>query len=487
MGLPIRSKKMVPIEHARASPKAGQVMLKMVRIGAMSNRLSWLDRREILAGLGGAALIPAVSSTAPAQARHSLPLQAAMGTLALRPGQEETPTWLLRGPEARLGRGEQLDIRFENQLPVPAVLNWRGMDGSPMAEPLVVRAPAAPGAQEHSAVSMRQAGTFMGDIRLLGDAQARPSRPMALIVRESEPVAVDRDEVLLIEDWRLRPDGTAIVPGTDPKDSAPLYTINGQTGLDIPLRGNQRLRLRFINGCHRGVVAVKLEGLEVRVMALDSQPSEPFVARNGALTLAPGSRVDVFVDATLPSGSVSSILLHDGKEAHGVARLITSTDAPARPAPLPPAPPLPSNGLPAQLDLKHGLRFELALGVSQPDWVTPSNFRPLGASLPGRIGRTVVLALTNRGGGRDGVPFARPSLPVAGPARRRLEAILAGYARHRTRSDATDCIRGRTRWALADRTSQGSGRHRNFCAGTASCELKRPDPTSVNSLEDFRR
>ena len=30
----------------------------------------------------------------------------------------------------------------------------------------------------------------------------------------------DRDEVLLIEDWRLRPDGTAVAPGTDPKDAA---------------------------------------------------------------------------------------------------------------------------------------------------------------------------------------------------------------------------------------------------------------------------
>lgn len=396
MGLPIRSKKMLPIGHASAGPKAGQVILKMVRIGAMSNRLSWLNRREMLAGLSGAALVPAMSYT-PAQARHSLPLQAAAGTLALRSGQEETPTWLLRGPEARLSRGEQLDIGFENQLPVPAVLNWRGMDGSPMVEPLAVRAPTGPGAQESSTVSMRQAGTFMGDIRLLGDAQARPSRPMALIVRESEPIAVDRDEVLLIEDWRLRPDGTAIAPGTDPQGSAPLYTINGQSELDIPLRGNQRLRLRFINGCHRSVVAVKLEGLDVRVVALDSQPSEPFLARNGALTLAPGSRIDVFVDATLPPGSMSSILLHDGKEAHRVARLVTSNDAPVRPAPLPPAPPLSSDGLPAQLDLKNGLRLELALGVSQPDWVTPSKFSTSSAPVfRAGTGRAVVLGLTNR-------------------------------------------------------------------------------------------
>ena len=66
------------------------------------------------------------------------------------------------------------------------------------------------------------------------------------------------------------------------------------------------------------VVAVKLEGYEVRVMALDGQPSEPFPARNGALVLAPGSRADAFIDAGLP-GSASSILLHDGNEARLIA------------------------------------------------------------------------------------------------------------------------------------------------------------------------
>ena len=73
----------------------------------------------------------------------------------------------------------------------------------------------------------------------------------ALVVRESEPVAVDRDEVFLIEDWRLRADGTAIAPGADPKDTAPVYTVNGRTSFDISARTNERVRLRFINGCQR--------------------------------------------------------------------------------------------------------------------------------------------------------------------------------------------------------------------------------------------
>src|SRR5439155_7756481 len=104
-----------------------------------------------------------------------------------------------------------------------------------------------------------------------------------------------------------------------------------------------------------------LESVEVMVMAIDSQPAEPFPARNGALVLAPGSRVDAFVDVTAPPGSNLKILLHEGKEIRTIGFVIVSRDPPARPAPLPPPPPLPSNGLPAQLDLKNALRADLAL------------------------------------------------------------------------------------------------------------------------------
>ena len=71
---------------------------------------------------------------------------------------------------------------------------------------------------------LRHAGTFMCDLRLLGDDQARPLPARALIVAESEPVAVDRDEVFLVEDWRLRPDGSAMAPGADAKDAPLRFT-----------------------------------------------------------------------------------------------------------------------------------------------------------------------------------------------------------------------------------------------------------------------
>jgi FtsP/CotA-like multicopper oxidase with cupredoxin domain len=366
----------------------------------MADRILRLDRRALLAGLGAAVVSPAMAGIAAAQGRPSLMLRAKPGALALRPGQAETPTWSLLGstPDPlRFKRGDQLEITLHNDLPIPTVLNWHGIDGLAAAEPLSARSPVQPGARETTVISLRHAGTLWCDLRLLGDGQARPLPARALIVGESEPVTVDRDEVFLIEDWRLRPDGSAIAPGLDPKDTMPVYTINGMTSLEIPARTYDRLRFRFINGCQRTVVAIKIEGHEVRVMALDGQPAEPFPARSGALVLAPGGRADVFIDATAPPGSTSSILLHDGKETHPIARLVTSKEPPIRDALLPAAPALPSNGLPSILDLKSALRFDVTLGGSKADWVTPANFaRSAAPAFRAKPGRTVVLALTNR-------------------------------------------------------------------------------------------
>jgi FtsP/CotA-like multicopper oxidase with cupredoxin domain len=132
-------------------------------------------------------------------------------------------------------------------------------------------------------------------------------------------------------------------------------------------------------------------------MAIDGQPAEPFQARNGALVLAPGGRIDAFIDVTMPPGTSTPILLHDGKEARPVGRIVVSSEPPIRPAPLPPAPPLPSNGLPERIELKGATRIDLASGGPSDDWTRPTDFT--ATSTPAfrvKTGRIVVLALTNR-------------------------------------------------------------------------------------------
>jgi FtsP/CotA-like multicopper oxidase with cupredoxin domain len=367
----------------------------------MTNRILPLTRRRLLAGLGATVLGPAMKSPATAQGRTVLVLQAKPGVTVLRPGQPDVPIWSLLTPETgmRFRRGDQLEVTLGNDLPVPVVLNWHGIDGAPAAEPLAARSSLASGAKDTFVLPLRHAGTFLCDLRLLGDGQARPLPARALVVGESEKVGVDRDEVVLVEDWRLRPDGSAIAPGIAPKDTTPLFTVNGQTSMDIGARSNERLRIRFINASQRNGIALKIEDHDMRVMAIDGQPSEPFLARNGQLVLAPGTRIDAFVDAVRPSGSTSSILLHDGTEPRPIGRLVYSSDAPIRDAPLPVPTALPSNGLPAQLDLKNALRVDLTLGGLQTDWVTPATFAPASApAFRAKPGRTVVLALANRAG-----------------------------------------------------------------------------------------
>jgi len=369
----------------------------------MADRIFGLDRRELMAGLGAAVLGPVLPGIAATEGRRSLSLQARAGSLALRPGAPETPIWSLQSPPQdarfRFRRGEELEISLQNELPIPVALNWHGMDGIPAAAPLAARPPLPAGATEKLAIPLHQAGTLMCDLRLLGDGQARPSGALGVIVGESEAPTVDRDELFLIEDWRLRPDGTAIAPGIDAKDTTAIYTINGLATLYIAMRIHERLRLRFINGCQRNVIAIKMEEQEVRVMALDGQPSEPFRARNGALVLALGGRVDAFIDASAPAGSTSAILLHDGQQARPIARLVTSGEPALRDAPLAAAPPLPSNGLPSRLDLKNALRLELTLGGAQSGWVAAADFEAAAApAFRTRAGRIVVLALANRAG-----------------------------------------------------------------------------------------
>jgi len=355
------------------------------------------SRRAVLTslGLGGiSALLPGRPMAA-----ESLPatLTAKAGSIVLRPGQTASRAWVLDGsPQPlRFRRGNTVELGVANELLGPVAFDWRGLSRVPAMEPLTGQPALAPGGRVKLTVPATQSGTGLCDIRLLTDGAAAPARGLPLIVDESEPVNVDQDQVLLFEDWRVKADGTALSPGIDPKDAETIFTVNGTPTVDIPVRRHQRIRLRLINGCQRMVVAIKIAALDVRVMAIDGQPAEPFSARNGAMVLPPGGRTDVFVDIPAAAGAATAILLHDGTTARTIGSLVTSGEPQVRAAPLPPAPALPGNGLPDRLELKAAARGELAL--DGPDWVAPAKFSiAMAPAFQVKTGRVAVLALTNR-------------------------------------------------------------------------------------------
>ncbi len=373
----------------------------------MTSRPEGVSRRAVLgsfaAGVAACRSFPALAID-----RITVAVETRGESLALSTGRPPSRVWRLAGrtPIVRLARGVPFDLDLTNGLRIPAVLSSRGV-ATPA--PLLVEAPLRPGGRATITAAASRAGTGLLDLSLLTDGAAGPIRPLPVIVDEAPTVTFDRDEVFLVEDWHLKADGAAVAPGTDPGDAELLYTVNGQVQPEISLRTHARVRLRLINGCHRAVIALKIAELDaIRVMAIDSQPAEPFPARNGAVVLPPGGRTDVLIDMP-PAKAPLPVLLHDGSTARPVARLVPSGEPALRAGPLPPPPPLPSNGLPDRLELRNALRAELAL--DGPEWGPPAKFDAASApAFQAKAGRVIVLALANKTTGTNvvhlhGQPF----------------------------------------------------------------------------------
>jgi len=369
----------------------------------MPNDLVSPSRRDVLAGFGSLAGASVLSwrGAAGAATSAAIALRLAPAEAALRGPAERSPVWDFVGPALpRLTEGDVADVTVTNDLPVPVVLTWRGCGGGPEAEPLLAREPLPPGRSSTIPLQFHQSGTALCDARLLGDGQPGVLPACGLVVGERRPPAVDADHLVAVADWRIRPDGTLAAPGTPATDATTVFTANGTTALDVPVQRHARLRFRFINCCHRTAIALKLENHDVRVVAIDGRPAAPFVARDGQLMLAPGTRIDALVDATGQPGTTASLWLHDGISPRPLGRLLYAAGDPLRPAALPPPSPLADDGQPQHLALASAQRVELDVnaepGSGVTGWQRPAAFvRSNAPAFRARRGRTVVLALTN--------------------------------------------------------------------------------------------
>src|SRR5215470_19193091 len=213
------------------------------------------------------------------------------------------------GPIIQGRRGDELKVRLVNELSEPMNLHWHGVrvpramdDGARLAASSI-----APGASVDYRFPVPDAGTFW--YRATRRAQQERGLYGALIVAEPVPPPVDHDHVLVFGDPRSNSDGRQ-------------FTLNGATTLEISVRPNERLRLRFVNASVTQMMNARIENHQVMVMALDGEPAEPFASRDGRITLGPGNRADVFVDARLAPGSVAPIAFtQDGGEV-SLARIV---------------------------------------------------------------------------------------------------------------------------------------------------------------------
>ncbi len=292
------------------------------------------------------------------------------------------------GPVIRLQRGDEAKIRLVNLLDEPTAIHWHGvrvpnpMDGAP---PLT-QAPVGPGESFDYRFRVPDSGTFW--YRSAFRHQLGRGLFGALIVDEAAPPAADLDQVLVFAEIASG--------GAD----EPRPTLNGATPVEIAVRPNARLRLRFINACDSRVMAAHIDGHRVFVIALDGEPAEPFESRGGRVVLGPGNRADVIVDATFSAGTIAPIMFGQAAAASSAADELSLArivyDGPEiRAAPLRDPPALAANPLPERMNFSGALRVTLPIQPGNPVASGPMVPRQTPLFTVER-GRTVNLALDNR-------------------------------------------------------------------------------------------
>jgi FtsP/CotA-like multicopper oxidase with cupredoxin domain len=147
-----------------------------------------------------------------------------------------------------------------------------------------------------------EAGTFWyhshaNSLEQLGRGLSGP-----IIVEEREPIAVDRDLLWLLSDWRLAEDGEIASGFGSPMDAGMsgrvgnFVTVNGLGETAESVRTGERLRLRLVNGAAARIMRLRFEGHRPVVLALDGQPCEPHEPGDGRILLGPAMRTDVVLD-----------------------------------------------------------------------------------------------------------------------------------------------------------------------------------------------
>jgi FtsP/CotA-like multicopper oxidase with cupredoxin domain len=289
-----------------------------------------LSRRNILmagAGIAASGLVqPVAARTAPKEAGARSGARGGPVTeyrLVAGPtsanlvgdGHPLTDVWAYNGstpgPVLRVRQGTPLRVVLENRLTETTTIHWHGirlpiaMDGVPgISQP-----PVAPGERFVYEFTPPDAGTYWYHPHSHSLQQIGRGLAGALIVEEREPVAVDRDLLWVLGDWRLRADAQ-IDPGFGQRRDAAMagrigntVTVNGKVPDLETVRAGERIRLRLVNVSLARVMALRFDGHEPIILAIDGQPCDPHPAPDGRVVVGPAMRVDVLLDMRAEPGS----------------------------------------------------------------------------------------------------------------------------------------------------------------------------------------
>ncbi|TMV09513.1 multicopper oxidase family protein [Ruegeria sediminis] len=310
-----------------------------------------LTRRQVLTAATAMALLPA-------SVRAALPrLEAREAVQQIAPdGYDPTRIWCYDGsapgPGIRVPQGGRVQRRLVNSLSQPTSVHWHGIriDNAMDGVPGLTQDAVQPGDGFDYDFSVPDAGTYWYHSHNRSMEQVARGLYGPLIVDEAAPPDVDRDLVLMLDDWRLDPDTVQVTGdfdnGHDLSHAGRLgnvLTVNGRFDPSYEVARHDRLRLRLVNAANARIFDLGLDGVDGWIVALDGMPLPEPMPVAGTFPIAPAQRADLIVDVTAAAGQTASLVSVERDGGYGLVRFEVSGESAggrrdAAPTPLPPNP-----------------------------------------------------------------------------------------------------------------------------------------------------
>jgi FtsP/CotA-like multicopper oxidase with cupredoxin domain len=320
-------------------------------------------RREFLCAGGAASLLAGLPNMAFSASEIPSVLTAKAEEVQLAPPQyPRTEIWgydgQMPGPVIRVGQGERVTRRFVNELPQASSVHWHGIRSDNAMDGVagLTQDAVEPGQSFDYDFIAPDAGTYWFHAHNRSVEQVARGLYGALIVDEPDAPDVDRDEVLVLDDWLLDPKTAQI----DAEFEAPhdrshagrrgnFIATNGRSDFALSVKRNERLRLRLINAANARIFELGLAGLKGWVMAYDGMPLTHPELVETAFLLSPGQRVDLIVDVVAEAGETAHLVRIDDEQPYSQTPFTVDGNAASTsrpdPVPLPPNPNMEISGV----------------------------------------------------------------------------------------------------------------------------------------------
>lgn len=279
------------------------------------------------------------------------------------------------GPVLRVKQGDELAVRLVNRLEKPMSIHWHGMRGdNPMdgVAPLTQIAVAPGGSFDYRRKTL-DAGLFCYRPSVWPHSAELMGRGLKglLVVDEPHPPELDGEALAILDDVRIDAKGQIEGNFHNPAEAAKEGRISQQivvSGVGAPatydFAPGARIRLRLANLSNARIMFLTFDGMQPRVVAVDSQPCDAFEPVRQTIPAAPGARFDLMFDMPPTEGARAKVILRTPDESDRDILIFAAKGA--RAPTHPPIASTPQNPLlPREIRLAQSKKVDLIMEVAQ--------------------------------------------------------------------------------------------------------------------------